>query len=143
MAAKLEDVEGCIFCDIINGRAPGHWIYEDKYVAAFLSLDGHPLVAPKPHFADVFELDEIHAGAIMKATVLIARATKTAMQCDGINLVQSNGAAAGQDVFHFHLHIKPRFVGDDVTMSWDTRAIPDEARNEISRVITQKLGKSP
>lgn len=68
-------------------------------------MEGHPLIVPKPHFADVFELDEIYAATVMQAAVRVAKATKIATQCDGINLVQSNGTAAGQDLFHFHLHI--------------------------------------
>lgn len=143
MAAQIRDVEGCIFCDIINGRAPGHWIYEDKYVAAFLSLEGHPLIVPKPHFSDIFELDEIHAAAIMKAAVRVAKATKTAIGCDGINLVQSNGTPAGQDVFHFHLHIKPRFIGDDVTLRWNTKAIDEAIRKDTSDAISRQLTKIP
>ena len=114
-----------------------------EHVAAFLSLEGHPLIVPKPHFIDIFELDEIHAAAIMKAAVRVARATKTTMGCDGINLVQSNGAPAGQDVFHFHLHIKPRFTGDDVTMTWDTRAIEEAVREDTSDAISRQLTKIP
>jgi histidine triad (HIT) family protein len=142
MVMTLKNKKGCIFCDIVNGRAPSHWIYEDQHVAAFLSLEGHPLIVPKPHFADVFVLDEIHAAAVMQAAVRVAKATKIATQCDGINLVQSNGAAAGQDVFHFHLHIKPRFRDDDVTMSWDTKETDDKIRTKTSAAITQLLEKS-
>ena len=104
-------------------------------------MEGHPLIVSKPHFADVSERDEIHAAAVTQAAVRVAKATKIATQCDGIDLVQSNGAAAGQDVFHFHLHIKPRFQHDDVTMSWDARAIDDEIRTKPSAVITQQLDK--
>ena len=141
MVMQLKDKKGCIFCDFLNRNAPGHWIYEDRHVAGLLSLEEHPLIVPKPHFADVFELDEIHAAAVMQAAVRVAKATKIATQCDGINLVQSNGAAAGQDVFHFHLHIKPRFQHDDVKMSWDARAIDDEIRTKTSAAITQQLDK--
>ena len=143
MAAQIRDVEECIFCDIVNGRAPGHWIYEDKYVAVFLSLEGQPLIIPKPHFSDIFELDEIYAAAIMKAAVRVAKATKIAIGCDGINLVQSNGTPAGQDLFHFHLHIKPRFIGDDVTLQWNTKVIDETIRKETSDTISRQLNKIP
>lgn len=105
MVMQLKDKRGCIFCDFVNRNAPGHLIYENRHVAGLLSLEGHPLIVPKPHFADVFELDEIYAATVMQAAVRVAKATKIATQCDGINLVQSNGTAAGQDLFHFHLHI--------------------------------------
>ena len=140
---QLKDKKGCIFCDFLNRNAPGHWIYEDRHVAGLLSLEEHPLIVPKPHFADVFELDEIHAAAVMQAAVRVAKATKIATHCDGINLDQSNGVAAEQDVFHFHLHIKPRFQHDDVTMSWDARAIDEKIRTKPSAAITQQLDKFP
>ncbi|MCJ8333338.1 MAG: HIT domain-containing protein [Epibacterium sp.] len=141
MTNNTRNVRGCIFCDIINGRAPSHWIYEDKHVAAFLSLEGHPLVVTKPHFSDVVELDKAHAAAIMNTAVRLAKATKNATGCDGINLVQSNGAAAGQDVFHFHLHIKPRFIGDDVKLHWNTKTLDEAARRETSDLISRQLKK--
>lgn len=111
--------ENCIFCDIISGRIPSHKIFENEHVFVFMSLEGHPLIVPKVHFRDIFDLDDVHAAEIMKTAVIVARATKKALQCDGINLVQSSGAAAGQDVFHFHLHIKPRFEDDEgVAYGW-------------------------
>ena len=75
----------------------------------------------------------------MKTALHIAKATKTATECDGINLVQSNGAIAGQDVFHLHLHIKPRFTDDNVTMRWDTKAIGETVRKDISDTISRQL----
>jgi len=143
MTEHLNSVRGCIFCDVIKGRSPSHRIYEDEYVVAFISLEGHPLIVPKAHFEGVFDLDESHAAAIMKAAVRVARATKSAMSCDGINLLQANGAAAGQDVFHFHLHIKPRFTDDEVIMKWNTKTIEDETRGKRAREIAQHLSTSP
>ena len=138
---QLKDKKGCIFFDFVNRNSPGHWIYEDRHVAGLLYVEKHPLIVPKPHFADVYELDEIHVAAVMQAAVCVAKATKIATQCDGINLVQSNVAAAGQDVFHFRLHIKSRFQHDKVKMSWDARAIDDENRTKPSAAITQQLDK--
>ncbi len=139
MTDYLNSPTECIFCDIVSERKPSHRIYEDEHVLVFISLEGHPLVVPKPHFKDIVDLDVIHAAAIMKIAVRVAQATMLAMPCDGINLIQSNGAAAGQDVFHFHLHIKPRFADDDVIIGWDTRTIEDKIRGERSRDILRHL----
>lgn len=77
----------------------------------------------KKHIQDIYELDEDLASAVMKEAVKIAKAVKAGLACDGINLVQSNEPAAGQDVFHFHLHIKPRWYDDNVTLNWDTNKV--------------------
>lgn len=114
-----------------------------RFLKMIMSLEEHPLIVPKSHFRDLFDLDGDHAAAIMKAAMHVARATKATMQCDGINLVRSIGAVAGQDVFHFLLHIKPRFVDDDVIMKWDTATLRDESRKQISSAIRRNLRKSP
>ena len=132
-------MEGCIFCDIIHGRAPSHRLFEDRHVIAFLSLEGHPLVVPKLHFRNLLDLDDAHAAAIMTAAVRVARATKRATGCDGINLVQATGTAAGQDVFHFHLHVKPRFDGDAVVLRWDTTPVADDIRRQRCAAIARFL----
>lgn len=114
-------------------------IYEDDWVIVFMSLENHPLVVPKPHFANIFELDDTHAAAVMQTAVNISKATKAATNCDGINLVQSNGDAAGQDVFHFHVHIKPRFHEDGVRLDWDTASHADDIRADTCREIRAML----
>jgi histidine triad (HIT) family protein len=129
----------CLFCKIVQHELPSVDIYEDDKVIAFMSLENHPLIVPKCHFSDVYELDEEYAAAIMQATVKIAKATRKAMNCHGINLVQSNGKIAGQDVFHFHLHIKPRFENDDVILSWNTETVSNKERAELGVKIKDAL----
>lgn len=107
---------GCVFCDIIARRAQAHIVYEDEATVAFMDIlpvhEGHTLVVPKKHAADVFAIDPEDAAAAMRTAVKVARAVKAAFGCDGVNIFQSNGPAAGQTVFHFHIHVLPRWAGD-------------------------------
>ena len=129
----------CVFCRIIRRELPSHIVCEDDHVIVFMSLENHPLVVPKPHFTDIFELDDIHAAKVMQTAVRVARATRAATGCDGITVSQANGAAASQDVFHFHLHIKPRFTNDGVTVQWDTRTVQDATRQHLCESIKLEL----
>jgi histidine triad (HIT) family protein len=117
---KMND---CIFCKIVKREVPAYIIDENKDTLVFLSHENHPLVVTKQHLQDVYDLDEHVASAVMIEAVKIAKAVKAGLGCDGVNLVQSNGPAAGQDVFHFHLHIKPRWHNDQVILSWDTHTV--------------------
>jgi histidine triad (HIT) family protein len=121
----------CIFCAIVQGRALAETIFEDEETLAFMDINpanpGHTLVIPKRHVRDVYELDEETAAAVMKATVKVTRAIKRALQPNGMNLVQSNERAGGQDVFHFHMHIIPRWYGDGLRL-----ARPPEVRRTMS-----------
>lgn len=102
----------CIFCRIVARQAPAHVVDENDAVIVFLSLENHPLVVPKRHLPDIFSLDDATAAAVMQEAVTIAKAVRLGLRCDGVYLTQANGAAAGQDVFHFHLHVYPRWRGD-------------------------------
>jgi len=105
-------MEDCIFCRIVAGRAPAAVITEDDDVLVFLSLEDHPLVVPKPHVPDIYALSEELGAAVMRQAIRVATAVKAGLRCDGVYLAQANEPAAGQDVFHFHLHIYPRWHGD-------------------------------
>ena len=132
-------MESCIFCQIAARKQPAHIIKETEDLIVFVSLEGHPLIAPKNHFTDLFDLNEKVASNIMPEAVRVSKAVRHLTNCDGINLVQSNGLAAGQDVFHFHLHIKPRWAGDSVLLNWDTRAIEDNKRKIFARDLSDIL----
>jgi len=131
--------ENCIFCAIISGKAPAHIIRQDQNVITFLSLEGHPLVVPKAHIPDVFSLDPENAAHIMREAVAVSNALREVCNCDGINLIQSNGSAAGQDVFHFHMHIKPRWKNDGVIIRWNTDAEEERKRLELGRQLRARL----
>ena|ERR1700730_8459574 len=113
----------CIFCKIIKREAPAYILDESEEILAFLSLENHPLIVPKKHIPDIYTLDDEAAAAVMIEAVKIARAVKKGLGCDGINLVQANEPAAQQDVFHFHLHINPRWQQDSVLLRWDTQPV--------------------
>ncbi len=131
--------DDCIFCKIANGEIPSSTIYEDEMFRVFLDLGpatrGHALLVPKDHYANLFELDdEVAANAIVVAKKVAAKMQK-ALGCDGINLVQNNGEAAGQTVFHFHLHLIPRYDGDGAGITWTPGEVTAEEREELSALI--------
>ena len=131
----------CIFCQISAGNLPASFVYEDKDVFAIMSLEQpNPykvLVIPRTHIKTIYELDDALAASIFQVSVKIARAIRKASNCDGLNLVQSNEKAGQQDVFHFHLHLIPRFAGDKITLDWDNtildRKILDQYAEEIRK----------
>ncbi len=121
----------CIFCAIAEGKAPAEVVFEDEETLAFLDINpanpGHTLVIPRRHARNVYDLDEQTAAAVMKTAVRVAQAIKRALQPDGMNLVQSNERAGGQEIFHFHIHIIPRWYGDGLRL-----ARPPEVRRTMS-----------
>lgn len=127
--------ENCIFCKIANGEIPAATLYEDDDFRVILDLGpaskGHALILPKEHYANLYELpDELAAKVIVLAKKMITKLTDV-LDCDGYNLVQNNGVAAGQTVFHFHLHMIPRYEGDQVGLGWKMGELTDADRDEI------------
>ena len=104
-----------IFAKILRGEVPAHKIYEDASTIAILDVmpqsDGHTLIIPKAEAENLFDLEPAMAEAVIRVSQRIARAVRTAFQPDGVTLMQFNGAEAGQTVFHFHLHVIPRYLG--------------------------------
>jgi histidine triad (HIT) family protein len=105
----MADADKCIFCRIIRGEIPGRIIGQDAEVVVLLSLENHPLILTRDHVPDVFSLRDAQGAAVMKAARTIAIAMRDALKPDGLYLGQANGAAAGQEVFHYHLHLYPRW----------------------------------
>lgn len=129
----------CIFCAILARDAPGFILWEDEHVFVILSLEGHPLIIPRRHFASLDDLDEESGAAMMRAAKKVTLALRNEMSCEGVNLVLSDGAAAGQDVFHLHLHVKPRWIGDDVVLHWDTSTASNTKRSSLATGLTARL----
>ncbi len=106
----------CIFCKIAGGEIPSATVYEDSEFRVILDLGpasrGHALILPKEHFKDLCELDEQVAAKVLPLAGKIGAAMKQALGCSGFNVVQNNGETAGQTVFHFHVHIIPRYEAD-------------------------------
>jgi len=132
-------MEDCIFCKIINRQIPAYILDENEDVITFLSLENHPLVVPKRHIPNIYSLDDRSASAVMVEAVKIAKAGKEGVGCDGVNLVQANEPAANQDVFHFHLHIKPRWYNDTVILHWNTTKVSPEKLQESMELIKRAL----
>lgn len=123
----------------MGGEAPGCILWHDQEIVVLLSLEGHPLVVPRRHIASLDDLDDSTGAAMMRAAKTVARALQDETGCEGVNLVLSDGAAAGQDVFHLHLHVKPRWNNDDVILSWDTATAPDKKRSDLATALTARL----
>lgn len=127
--------ENCIFCKLANGVFPTATIYEDDDFRVILDLGpaskGHALILPKEHYANLYELsDEVAAKVLIVAKKVITKMTEV-LGCDGYNLVQNNGEAAGQTVFHFHMHLIPRYKDDQVGLGWKMGELTDEDKEEI------------
>lgn len=127
----------CIFCKIIAGEIPANTIYEDEEFKVILDLapaaKGHALILPKEHYADIYEIDEEVAGRAMKlAKKLVIHMTKV-LGCDGFNILQNNHEVAGQTVFHFHMHLIPRYkdAKNDDILVWNHETFSAEEMSEI------------
>lgn len=132
-------MDNCIFCKIVNGVIPSTSIYEDDMFRVILDLSpatkGHALILPKAHFRNVFEMDEETASKLFVVATKVAKAMKETLKCDGLNIVQNNEEVAGQTVFHFHLHLIPRYVDDGQDISWTPGTSTPEGLAEIARLI--------
>ena len=122
--------ENCIFCKILAGEIPSTAVYEDDDFKAILDVDpaarGHVIILPKNHAANIYELPDEDASKIMIVAKKIATAIEKAYHCDGVNILQNNGEAAGQTVFHLHVHVIPRFKGDTVNIGWKQGDMPED-----------------
>lgn len=125
----------CIFCKLANGEIPTATLYEDEDFRVILDANpaskGHALIIPKEHYANLYELEDSLAGkAMILAKKMIIKLTDV-LECDGYNLVQNNGECAGQTVFHFHLHLIPRYKDDGVGLGWKLNELTEADREDI------------
>ena len=125
----------CIFCKIANGDIPSNTIYEDDDFRVVLdtgpATKGHALILPKEHYANLLELPEDTSGKAMKLARRIAAIQVERLGADGLNVVQNNGAAAGQTVSHFHIHLIPRYSDDGQKIGWKPG---NPSQEELSRI---------
>lgn len=125
----------CIFCKIANGEIPAATIYEDDEFRVILDLGpaskGHALILPKEHFANIFEMPEEYAAKAFVLAKRMAAKMREVLPCDGVNILQNNGTAAGQTVFHLHIHLIPRLENDGVGVNWKPGTLTEETKNEI------------
>lgn len=127
--------DNCIFCKIAAGDIPSATIYEDEDFRVILDIEpaskGHALILPKEHYANLYELpEELSTKVMIVAQKVITKMTDI-LGCDGYNVLQNNGACAGQTVYHYHMHLIPRYEGDDVTIGWKPGSLTDEWKQTI------------
>jgi histidine triad (HIT) family protein len=134
----------CIFCRIVAKQIPATVVHEDEHSLAFMDIGqvnpGHVLVAAKAHAENIFDLKEAQAAAVFSAAARVARAIRAAFEPQGLSVYQANGRAAGQTVFHFHLHLVPRHEGDGMALTWPVKNPPREKLVEYGEKIRAKLG---
>lgn len=133
--------ENCIFCKLANGDIPTNIIYEDDMFAVILDASpatkGHALILPKEHAANIYELSEETASRIFVLAKKMAAKMTELLKCDGFNIVQNNGEVAGQTVFHFHMHLIPRYKGDgnEEKLCWNHQEFTSEEMKEICDLL--------
>ncbi|MCW4003286.1 MAG: HIT family protein [Candidatus Bathyarchaeota archaeon] len=135
--------DSCIFCKIVQKQAHSSVIYEDEAVMAFLDIRplnlGHTLVIPKIHYADIFDVPEELLSRIYEITKLVSSAVKKATKADGISIIQQNGKAAGQDIFHLHVHVVPRFEGQVLPHFSDLKVVERSKLEDMAKKVRQHL----
>jgi histidine triad (HIT) family protein len=131
----------CIFCRIISGELPATRIDEDERTVAFMDINpatrGHVLVVPREHSADLLEIPDDDLAAVAAMGQRVARRQKDRLGADGVNLLNSCGKVAWQTVFHFHLHVIPRFATDPLRLPWEPA--PGD-RDEIAAAARELTG---
>lgn len=135
--------DDCIFCKLANGDIPTNALYEDDIVKVIFDLgpasDGHVLILTKDHFDNIYSLDDATAAHIFQVAVKIADAMKVALDYEGLNIVQNNGTAAGQTVFHFHMHLIPRYENDTVNIEWKSGEADEKKIAELKEKISAQF----
>ena len=133
--------DDCIFCKIANGEIPSATVYEDSICRVILDVNpankGHALIIPKEHFDNIYSMDAETAAKIFTIATEVAKAQKAELNPDGLNILQNNGEAAGQTVFHFRMHLVPRYIQDNVNLTW----IPGKADTEELSALSKALRK--
>lgn len=135
--------DNCIFCKIANGDIPSETIYEDERFRVILDLapaaKGHALILPKDHFANLYEIDDDVLTGVSLVAKKVARAMKAGLNCEGLNIVQNNGELAGQTVFHYHMHVIPRYADDGQVIGWKPGESTPEGQAQIASSIRAAL----
>ena len=135
--------ENCIFCKIGSGDIPSYKLYEDEDFKVFLDLSptsyGHALIIPKEHYKNLFELDDTIASKALVLAKKVGAAMMNTLHCDGLNVLQNNGEAAGQTMFHFHIHLIPRYKEDDTKIIFAENSLTEDDAKKSIDLITKDL----
>lgn len=133
----------CIFCKIANGEFDSFTVYEDNDFRGIMDISpasrGHVIILPKKHAADIYELEDDIASKIYVVAKKIATAVKEVTGCDGVNVLQNNGEAAGQTVFHLHMHVIPRWNDDSIKITWEQTEVEQEVLKGLAEDIASKI----
>ena len=133
----------CVFCKIVAGQIPSTRVFEDEHTLAFMDLGqvnpGHVLVAVKKHAENIYALDDAQAAAVARASARVARAIRDAFKPEGLSVYQANGKAAGQTVFHYHVHLLPRHAGDGMELTWPVKTPPRERLEDYAAKIKTRF----
>jgi histidine triad (HIT) family protein len=133
----------CIFCKIIQRQLPAEILYENEKVISILDINpihfGHALVIPKKHCLDFLSIPECDLYDVMHATQIVARAIVSGLNLDGFNIFSNNGKTAGQSVFHFHMHITPRFPDDNIKFVLQLKSYNDGVLAEYGNKIREHI----
>ncbi len=131
----------CIFCKLANGEIPTNTVYEDDTFRVILdngpATKGHALILPKDHYKDLYEIDEEVAKKVMVLSKKMAKEMTEKLGCDGFNIVQNNGTAAGQTVFHYHMHLIPRYENDGQRILWNPTSPSQEELAKTLETLTK------
>lgn len=133
----------CIFCAIAKGEAQASVVYEDRDVISFLDINpvqpGHTLVIPKKHFIDIWDIDPATLSRVVEVTKLVSHRLKEVMGAEGVNTFSASGKPAGQDIYHFHMHVIPLAKGERTKFAqWWWTAISSAERSELD-LLARKL----
>ena len=135
-------MEGCVFCNIVRGKTPCTKVFEDENMIAFMDIKpinpGHVLVIPKRHTELLTELDDNLAGEMLITAKKIGLSLKKSkLNCKGLNYILADGAEAGQEVYHVHMHVVPRYRGDGFGFRMPPRYDRETSREELEKIATK------
>lgn len=143
MKGCLTMKDNCVFCKILAGVIPSNTVYEDDDFKAILDIapanKGHVIILAKKHVENVFELPDDLGAKVFPVVKKVATSLKKTLNCDGINVLQNNGPAAGQTVFHLHIHVIPRYDGDHEILTWNEKSYEDGEAAELAARIQSNL----
>ena len=132
------NIDSCIFCKIAQKQVPSSLVYEDEKTVAFLDIrplnEGHTLIIPKEHYVNIFDIPQELLCHIHSVTKKVAQAVEKATHADGISIIQQNGEAAGQEIFHLHVHVIPRFEGQKLPRLSE---LSEADREQLSRTAAK------
>lgn len=134
----------CLFCRIVAGDLPARIVDEDERTISFLDIApatrGHTLVIPRAHAGDIHEIEDGALAAVHVAAKRLADTLGDRLGADGVTIMQSNGRAAWQTVFHLHVHVIPRYAGDPLRLPWTPRAADDAELDSVAQALSRRFG---